>query len=467
MIKVLTPKHCQIEQRYTLDIMLGEFLGLDFDVVEYDGLDIKISYFGDNACLSLNSSFFQKAEQNWLQSESMPILPLLSWTPSEDGIEVTLVESSVPVLFGQSGLVKKDGHWHLNMDLFGSVFFMLSRYEELVTTERDNHERFPATASIAYKAGFLDRPIVNEYLEILWSCLKALWPGLIRKKRKFRRLISCDVDHPFDLVAHSFKKTVLRVGARLIRDKNPKLAFYDGLNYVFKRFGSDRFDEYRNNIDWMMKVNSSEGHRIAFYFIPVQTSTSKEDSNDVRNPKLSNLLKHIVDSGHEVGFHPGYDTYKFPGVFKKSADALKEAFKNEGIDFSNVGGRQHYLRYNVATTPQLWEDNGFTYDTSLSFADHAGFRTGICYEYTMFNLIFRRKMQLKQRPLIVMECSIIARGYEGLGYSDEAIERFEYFASTCRMYEGDFSLLWHNSYFISIKAKSFYLNSLQTECKNN
>ena len=43
---------------------------------------------------------------------------------------------------------------------------MLSRYEELITKDRDQHNRFPATASVAFKAGFLDRPIVSEYLEI-------------------------------------------------------------------------------------------------------------------------------------------------------------------------------------------------------------------------------------------------------------------------------------------------------------
>ena len=338
---------------------------------------------------------------------------------------------------------------------------MLSRYEELIISERDSHDRFPATASIAYKAGFLDRPIVNEYIEILWSCMQALWPDLTRKERKFRKLISCDVDSPFDLAAHTLKKTVLRIGARLIRDKNYKLALFDGLNYVFKKFRSDRFDEYRNNIDWMMCVNSAAGNKVAFYFIPIQTNTSKEDLNDVRSPKLAKLLKHIVDSGHEVGFHPGYDTYKSTGNFKKSADALKEAFKNERIEFSNIGGRQHYLRYSVATTPQLWEANGFTYDTSLGFADNAGFRTGVCYEYTMFNLITRTKMRLKQRPLLIMEVTLLSSDYEGLSTVDNScINYIRNIKTIVEKYDGDFTLLWHNS-LIYRNEKNIYMDVIR------
>ena len=53
---------------------------------------------------------------------------------------------------------------------------MLSRYEEAVLLDRDDHDRFPATASIAYKTGFLDRPIIDEYVEILWVAMKRVWP---------------------------------------------------------------------------------------------------------------------------------------------------------------------------------------------------------------------------------------------------------------------------------------------------
>ena len=460
MIEIFIPRVCLNEQRYILDVMLGEFLGLAFKVSEHNERDIKIIGCDDNACLSLNADFFQQAEKGWLSTESMPALPLLNWSPIENGIEVKLVEYDVPIIYGKPGLLKNDKHWHLSLDIFGSSFFMLSRYEEYVTLDRDNHARFPSWASVAHKAGFLDRPIVNEYLEILWSCIHSLWPNLQRKRRYFRKFISCDVDHPFDLASHSFKRTALRVGARLIRDKNINLAMCDLANYIFKKFHSDRFDEYHNNIDWIMRVNKALGNEVEFYFIPIQTCTSREDPNDIRTPKMLNLLKHIIDSGHKIGFHPGYNTYKFHKNFKQSADVLKEVFQKLNIEFSSIGGRQHYLRYDIGKTPQLWQDNGFSYDSSLSFADKAGFRTGACYEYTMFDVTKRIKNRLKQRPLIVMEGSIISNTYEGLGYGNEALERFSVFIERCQDFDGDFTLLWHNSFFIKPESKDFYIEIL-------
>jgi hypothetical protein len=56
---------------------------------------------------------------------------------------------------------------------------MLARYKEVARSDRDEHDRFPAAASLTHQEGFFERPIVNEYLEILWSCVKRLLPGHI------------------------------------------------------------------------------------------------------------------------------------------------------------------------------------------------------------------------------------------------------------------------------------------------
>ena len=117
---------------------------------------------------------------------------------------------------------------------------------------------------------------------------------------------------------------------------------------------------------------------------------------------------------------------------------------DEDIDFKKIGGRQHYLMYDVSKTPQLWEENGFHYDSSLGFADRAGFRCGVCYEYQMSDLVNRSRMQLIQRPLILMETTLLA--YENLNLDSSALNsRIRRFEKVIRSYKGDFTLLWHNS----------------------
>ena len=427
--------------------MLGDFLGLDYEVEVFNEKFIEISQTESIASqhkLTLDATFFIQADRGWLTLETMPSLPLSSWCPTEDCIDANLVEPLIPVLYGRPGLHCSLGNLHLNLDIFGSCFFMLSRYEELVNSVRDSHNRFPAEASVAFKENFLNRPLVNEYVEILWSCLIRISPQLSRKKRVFKKHISCDVDHPIDYVGYSLYRTVLRICARIIRDRKPKIAILDLANYFFRKFGSHRFDEYRNNIFWIMSVNKQAGNKVAFYFIPIQTDSSKEDPNDVRSKKISELLRYIVDSGHEVGMHPGYQTYNHTLNFQKSSLAFKQALNDEDIDFKKIGGRQHYLMYDVSKTPQLWEENGFHYDSSLGFADRAGFRCGVCYEYQMYDLVNRSRMQLIQRPLILMETTLLA--YENLNLDSSALNsRIRRFEKVIRSYKGDFTLLWHNS----------------------
>lgn len=446
MLKIKIPNLCPNEQHYALDILLGEFLGLAFEVDTNDGDVIEITRLvgSDNSSkLTLDASFFHQAHQAWLKPESMAVLPLVTWTPAVEGINANLVEPSVPVLYGQPGLVKNGEHRHLNLDIFGSAFFMLSRYEELITKDRDNHDRFPATASIAYKVGFLDRPIVNEYLEILWACLHQLWPDLNRKERKAFNFITCDTDWPFDPAVYSLKPAIKKVARLLIKDKKPIASLQAGLTYLAAKLGLKVKDNYRDSISWMMDVNEAEDNRVAFYFITHNT-TKLDTAEDFDSPRMRALFREIASRGHEIGLHPGYETYNNPENFAKTANELKRVLQEENITQYPLGGRQHFLRWDTAQTPFLWEKNGMAYDSTLSFADKTGFRCGVCYEFTMYDLLNRKPFKLKQRPLIVMECTIIAPRYEGLGYTEQAIQRFAYFKKVCHQFNGTFNLLWHN-----------------------
>ena len=105
----------------------------DGDVIEISRPGADLGDSSNTAKLTLDASFFHKAHQSWLKPESMPVLPLQIWISINDVIEVNLVEQSTPVLYGQPGLVKNGEHLHLNLDIFGSAFFMLTCYEELIT----------------------------------------------------------------------------------------------------------------------------------------------------------------------------------------------------------------------------------------------------------------------------------------------------------------------------------------------
>jgi hypothetical protein len=83
------------------------------------------------------------------------------------------------VLFSTHGTEK------IPFDIFASIFFMISRYEEYLPHIRDQYDRFEAESSIAYVHKFLEKPIVNYWVQKLKKILASEFPQLIFKEPKY------------------------------------------------------------------------------------------------------------------------------------------------------------------------------------------------------------------------------------------------------------------------------------------
>ncbi|MEN8219341.1 MAG: polysaccharide deacetylase family protein [Pseudomonadota bacterium] len=176
----------------------------------------------------------------------------------------------------------------------------------------------------------------------------------------------------------------------------------------------------------------------------------------ITHPEIRRLLRHIYARGHEIGLHTSYNTYRDPVQTAKEFEILKQTCEKEGIQQTTWGGRQHYLRWETPTTFRNWDAAGLDYDTTLSFADHAGFRCGTCYEYPVYDVVNQQPLKLRERPLIAMECSVIDECYMGLGNGEKALEIFQQLKNTCQQFQGDFTLLWHNSRLVEVGERRLY-----------
>jgi hypothetical protein len=210
-----------------------------------------------------------------------------------------------------------------------------------------------------------------------------------------------------------------------------------------------------------MDVNEKAGNQVTFNFIPERTDGAMDNAPDIDHGRMRELLRTVHARGHLIGIHPGYNTYRHPNAFARSATALRRAMDEEGIRQEELGGRQHYLRWDVRTTPQLWASNGLDYDSTLSYPTIAGFRTGTCHEYTMYDLVGRRALALKQRPLIVMENAVIDGPNMGLGHGELALAAMRRYKQACARFDGDFTLLWHNSSFAGDGDRAMYCDLIR------
>lgn len=460
MIEIRTPNIRITEQKYILDIFFNEFFGIPYDLQTYNGSVVEISNQKSSKKLTIDASFFHNADKAWLKHSSLPKLPLKTWRPESDKIELDRIKSHVPVIYGSTGVQKIESNLHINIDIFGSSFFMLSRYEELICKDRDDHDRFCSSSSVAFKADFLDRPIVDEYAQILISCMKRIWPELNFLNKKPRMLISCDVDRPFDHNVDSLNSALKTSLADIIKRKDP-IQFFKRLNrYLFNKFDIYYFDPFYC-FDWYMRMCEENGLVATFYFIP----TSKESGNglyEITDKRIISLLRKIHHRGHYIGVHGSYNTYRDKEKIINEKKLFEKVLENQSIPHKIIGNRQHYLRWDSFVTPDYLEAANFEYDSSGSYADRSGFRYGTSKEFSMWGWQSYKKLNLKQQPLIVMECSVISKSYMGLGNTNQAKEYILNLKKNSFEYGGNFSLLWHNSDLLTANDKSLFLNILSS-----
>jgi hypothetical protein len=450
---VSIPHSHKPERHYAANVLLVDMLGLSIEIVSTDD-DVTRIETEDGKCLEVADAFLGTPDGLWLMPDSLPTGDVSTWEPRSEGVHCSPEAPRLPLLFPCSKAERlvhaapnaaDPTHIRLNLDVFGTAFFMLSRYEECIPGERDVHGRFPFRGSVASRTGTVMRPIVNEYVNVLWWCMQRLWPGLRRKARDFRVLPTHDVDRPYAFATAS--EVIRRAGGDLQLRHNPRAM----LNTLFEGaavlFGSrkDPFDTY----DWIMSESEHADRRSTFNF-KAGGATRFDKPYALESPEIAALLTRIQERGHKIGFHPSYEAGEREEVWREEDARLRGAV-NEPV----AGGRQHYLRFSVPQTWRLWESAGYEYESTLGFASHIGFRCGICHEYPVFDLVTRQPLALRERPLVVMDQTLFADCYMNLD-SETAREQVEKAKATCRKFNGDFTFLWHNSELESERNRDMY-----------
>jgi len=337
-----------------------------------------------------------------------------------------------PIPYSASGEpeARAPGRLITSLDLVASAFFMASRYEEALAPERDRVGRFSAAQSYAHRRGLLGRPLVDAWGEQVREWLQDLgWP-IERPDRPFLIGLSHDIDRVSggwaEAVYHELKHirpaAVASVLARRLGGRDPYWSF-----------------------DRILDLESRYGVRSTFYFLQ-RTGEARDARYDMASARFQKLFEVLRAGGWEIGLHGSYRSLERDTLAREREQLASVA----GVEV--IGGRQHYLRFDVRNAWPRIEAAGLGYDSSLGYADELGFRAGLARPFHPFDLERRQPCRLWEVPLVVMDTTL--RTYLRLPVA-EAMDRILPVLEAVRDHRGAVALLWHNTFFAGHKFAGY------------
>jgi len=408
---LLDPRISSPAVEYTFNTLLKDFLGIDFAFAQKGNQsDFPCVYYGcpencrSPADIRIYCSDFL-LNGNYLKKGFLPSPPLARYRGEE--LREIINTDTLPVLFlarqdrdeKNTPYVRfepKTNTVETNIDIIASSFFMLTRIEELVSPAADEHGRYPPRASIASRDGFLQRPIVNEYLELLWFWLKKVEPALQRGRRSFKLVLTHDVDY----IRRGTLKTRLKaVGAQLVKYRSPR-GFLQavGRNLIWL------FTYPRDPFEFIRRTTREFGLKSHFFFIANGKSTTYDRNRyDIGSEQVKGIVRRLEEDGHHIGLHCSYSSFLNPMQLMVEKKLLEELVHEE-----IRGCRSHYLRLRVPDSFALLEKLGFAFDSTLGYDEALGFRAGTCYPFKPFDVRQNRVLNLREYPLMTTDTTLTA-----------------------------------------------------------
>jgi hypothetical protein len=327
-------------------------------------------------------------------------------------------------------------------DLFAASFYLLTLYEEYIPERMDLHERFHLEASLPYRKGFLEIPLIDRWAYFLKEELEAKgFETVAFRLRKYRAVSTFDIDHPF---LYRNKGWIKNAGG----------AFRDLLQGKLNALGERlavllhlRQDPYFKAIRRIDEIQQQFG-RPYYLFVLIAGKSPYDRKTVYPQRRFYNYLRQLAIP--QIGAHPSYLTLRNLKRLMKEKARLEQVLNREVVH-----SRQHFLRMQTPETYQELILAGFREDFTLAFAHAPGFRSGTAVPYLFYDLERETETVLLIRPTILMDSTLI---FHQKSAPEEALQKIKSLADACKQSGGDFLSLWHNSNLSGTEKNNPWIN---------
>ncbi len=306
--------------RFIMNVVFTEHLGISYRLTE------SISDFGSANCR--------------ISYAPQPIADeIFIWQHAllrENDIKQQIIEpelSENEIIFFQSPVARSI----VPFDIFSFAFYLLSRYEEYLPHKKDKYNRFPGTESMAYRFGFLQKPLVDIHILKLAQKLQEAIPGLEFKTKQPEYIATYDIDNAYAYKHKGIIRTWGGLLKALLRLDWKELA---GRIPVLLNIKQDPFDSYQ-----YIKALQLKYQLKTYYFILFSEKGKYDRGLNPQNKSFIQLLKQLDKAG-EVGTHPSFASASDKEKLKIEIDGLSSVLQKK-VTFC----RSHFLLLNIPEWP--------------------------------------------------------------------------------------------------------------------
>lgn len=323
------------------------------------------------------------------------------------------------------------GSENLSLDIIGSIFFHLSRYEELLIKSTDylsDKLMFENQLQVV-RSGIEKRPIVDELIS-------AYIETLTKKKVDIpiRRVLSHDIDH---IQKFKYPFSILRKIAGHIKHRKSVKGFSklwsSYVDYLVR--GRDSFDTF----DWMLSKLEMEK---TIYFL-MGGNHANDSTYSSENKTFRKAVSLARERGYDFGIHPSYESYNRSDQISEEKERLESVVGHE-----IVRSRQHFLNFDILETPKILQSLGIREDSSLGFTKYTGYRCGTAFPFKLYDFENEQAFDVVEKPLVFMDSA----------WLHESLRQGEFDASFMESCNG--VLNFHNSTFDEMHHRNFNMEQL-------
>lgn len=332
-------------------------------------------------------------------------------------------------------------------DILGAAFWLLSRYEEYLPYKGDALNRFHYKNSLAWQSGFLNRPLVNDWMNCLIQKLKAIYPDLNYDTPEYSYTHTIDIDTAFKYKYKGFVRTMSGTLKDISRQNFKSLKHR--LNVVFGRT-PDPFDVYA----YLHEIHSQIKTDVIFFFLLGDYGLNDKNHSSV-NTYFQTLIKHLSDY-YKTGIHPSFKSNSNISQLKIECQRLAQ-INHLPVRIS----RQHYSMLRFPATYQSLTEAGIEHDYSMGYNESVGFRASYCYPYKWYNLEEEQVSALTIHPFAFNETAF---AFSKTDEANSLLETITALYQSVKSHGGELIGVFHNDSFEVYKDKhykAFYEKILQ------